>query len=457
MDINVKSRQARKDYVNNAVTVRDHREEFDGAMQMLPIKKIPVEYLVYRMNNMRTTVEQLEFVTQNELDADFFKANQESDVAQTAQHQILIEMSKSNIANIWEALRERRVLRDPLVVTPDCVVVNGNRRLAAIRDLINSSPQEFSSFLSLECIILPESDESTLVDYETRIQIARDLRSDYGWVHTALGLQTQIYDLGWSQERAVQAWGKEWKELTSLLESFALAREFLEFLDKPGDYANLSDKEQVFKTLAETQSKEKRDGKDPSTLYAQRLIVFQVLKSEDFEGRAFDYARMAPELLKKIKTNPIVNPPSSEPSGGMVGENDPFSGLPAPEGGDQLDGLIEELQDVSKTEEIRDLAEAAKTEIALEKSAQRRQSFLSTNTRAAHNSLSTIISIEDAPTDSLSTSLSHLLDTAKEVERLVNLILVRDPNSITHIEQGRMAAVELRVQSLLKLLDSTQR
>jgi hypothetical protein len=454
MQIQVKSRQDRKSFVSNSPVQRDHREEFDGSMLTLPIKKIPIEYLVYRLNNMRTTVEQLEYISQNDLEQDYFKSHQESDTAQLAQHQILVEMSKSAIANIWDALKQRRSLRDPLVITPDCVVVNGNRRLAAMRDLIHESPLDFDNFRTVECIVLPESDESTLVDYETRIQIARDLRSEYGWVHTALGLQTQISVLNWSQERAVQAWGMEWKDLAGLLQSFSFATEYLEFIEKSGNFAELKDKEQVFKTLAETQAKEKRDGTDAVTLHAQRLFVYNVLRTGDFEGRAFDYARMSPDLLKRAKESlkTDLQPDVGTPATTSTDPNDPFADSPDATNESEAAQILNVLKNKGNADAVRDLAEAAKNQIALERNAQKRRAVLVSNSRSAFNQLNSVSSIEETDSNSISTALPILLDIIREVERLIGLITARHPNAMAEIDKGRVAATELRIDDLVQHL-----
>src|SRR5260370_40788769 len=76
-----------------ASAVAEHfRVPFQGRLPALPIRRVPVEFPKYRLDNGRTQAAQVEYVTVHDLSDDFFSRDLESDAAQRAQHEILKEM-----------------------------------------------------------------------------------------------------------------------------------------------------------------------------------------------------------------------------------------------------------------------------------------------------------------------------------------------------------------------------
>lgn len=115
--------------------------EYQNATQQLPVIRVPIDLPIYRMANGRTRTAQLQYVRSHQLAADFFSAGQENQEAQQAQHDILERFSKQGTASvtpIFTILGEGRQTK-PILTTAAGIVVNGNRRLAAMRDI--TSPE----------------------------------------------------------------------------------------------------------------------------------------------------------------------------------------------------------------------------------------------------------------------------------------------------------------------------
>ena len=92
-----------------------------------------------------------------------------------------------SIQPISEALEGSRIQTDPLLILPNGVVLNGNRRLAAMRELFEERPGEFPTFSQVEVLVLPEGiDGREERRIETRLQMARETRLPYDWISQAL-------------------------------------------------------------------------------------------------------------------------------------------------------------------------------------------------------------------------------------------------------------------------------
>ena len=136
--------------------------KFRGGLDMLPLVTVPVDYPIYRLENYRTGDYQLNLVADGKVPAGFFDPSRREDPsAQQWQHQILVEQSKrgsgETIKPIYDELARAAEQTEHLIITHDGVVVNGNRRLAAMRELIGEPGGLFSTFENVLCLVLPES------------------------------------------------------------------------------------------------------------------------------------------------------------------------------------------------------------------------------------------------------------------------------------------------------------
>src|SRR5437899_2324487 len=110
------------------------------------VVRVPVDMLIYRMDNGRTGLRQIEYSRKHELPQDYFFKAEEDAKAQQIQHNILLELSLDKRGPIFEELKFTGKQTEYLLVTTTGVVVNGNRRLAAMRHLLLNEAQHCASF-----------------------------------------------------------------------------------------------------------------------------------------------------------------------------------------------------------------------------------------------------------------------------------------------------------------------
>src|SRR5690349_17105689 len=140
--ITVLSPEARTSAVEHSQPLdRTFAVRFRNETKHLPVQQLALNVPIYRMANMRTNVDQAKYLTDRGLPNDFFKAGQENLSAQQAQHIFLFALSKDKDKDIYSRLQDEKQ-GDPLVVTHRGVVVNGNRRLAAMRELYSDDPEK---------------------------------------------------------------------------------------------------------------------------------------------------------------------------------------------------------------------------------------------------------------------------------------------------------------------------
>ena len=115
-----------------------------------------------------------------------FEENQET---QQAQHDILDRFSKegtTSIIPIATILGEGRQT-EPILITAAGVVVNGNRRSAAMREHYATVEATYSSFSHINCKVLPAAaTDKEIKEIEIRLQMQPETRLPYTWVNEAL-------------------------------------------------------------------------------------------------------------------------------------------------------------------------------------------------------------------------------------------------------------------------------
>lgn len=141
---------------------------------VLDVIEVPVDFLRYRIDNGRTKIAQQKYLQERSyVPADFFK-DPEDDAVQEAQHAIL------------KAMIDRKELRmslkddkqaEPGIVTHDGFMINGNRRLCALRE---------DKVRYMDVVVLPPCDRSELYHLELALQMAPNTKDDYTWIDQLL-------------------------------------------------------------------------------------------------------------------------------------------------------------------------------------------------------------------------------------------------------------------------------
>src|SRR6266571_975686 len=313
---------------------RRHRFAYRNRTEDLPVVRVPLELPIYRMGNTRTEVEQLEYVQANRLPENFFSAGEENQSVQQAQHEILLRMSKDETGPIYLELEVRREQTEPLLITAYGVVVNGNRRLAAMRDLYASDSKAYKAFGHVDAMVLPETaDAIDLEIIETELQMVPETKLEYGWVEQRLKLRHFRDDRQFTPEqiRELMRFRKA-DEANRRIQELELAEEYLGmYVRKPRAYKLVEKSEQIFHELADRL--EKKTGEDAELA---RHIGFLLIKESDNLGtRVYElreaFGKYSPAVVQRLAEDlgiePVVVSEAGTPQPGAASD-DPLSGLP---------------------------------------------------------------------------------------------------------------------------------
>ena len=157
---------------------------------------LEVTWVRFSTLNHRTKSEQMRIVQQQNR-PDLFTADPNGEEAQTQQYRILVE--QENFDDLKADLKARSQ-QQPAVVTAEGVLINGNRRTAALRSLFRDDDHQPSRYVT--CLVLPaDANRREMVDLETELQIAREFKEEYTWVNEALLIEELF-------EREAKNWSK---------------------------------------------------------------------------------------------------------------------------------------------------------------------------------------------------------------------------------------------------------
>lgn len=269
----------------------------------VPLIMVPIGLPLYRLANGRTQAEQRLIISEEGLDESYFSEGQENVEAQTRQHQILVDAAKDGVADrvtpIIEVL-EKNPQKEPLLVSPEGVVLNGNRRLAAMRELFATDAETFKRFSLIKVAVLPPMGPREEIEIEVRLQMAPQTKLEYSWVNQGIMIQNLLRE-GKTTRDIGQIMGWQEKKVKKHLN--ALQEGELYLTNWHGNSRNvglIANKKQLFFDQGEilsTQSGPLRE--------ATRKLTWTLAGSgDDFEGRFYDlnylFRDKTLELVKSV-------------------------------------------------------------------------------------------------------------------------------------------------------------
>src|SRR5262249_34967053 len=151
----------------------------------LKVIRIDISLPIYRMENFRTFIDQTEYAVKEKKPNTFFLMGQELESVQQLQHDILDKLARTgradSITPVIEVLKKEKQ-RESILITSTGVVVNGNRRLAAMRELWKESKEDYPEFSHVNCMVLPDdTTPEEIVDIEADLQAKPETKLDYDW------------------------------------------------------------------------------------------------------------------------------------------------------------------------------------------------------------------------------------------------------------------------------------
>lgn len=303
-----------------SATETDVLWDFRSGHEQLKIIKLPIDLPVYRMDNCRTYSGQQDAIAKGPLDKNYFSKGQELSTVQAAQHRILaalVTKPSGSVSLITEVLQTEGQ-RFPLLITSTGVVVNGNRRLSAMRELYaedDSSPN--SDWANIKCMVLPaDTMADEIDDIEANEQARPETKLDYDWIGDAQLVRRQV-NKGRSTKVVADQLRRREADIKNLLQSIEEADLYLnEWAMKPGQYSLVTgDGEQIFGDLPTRLA-----GQSVALQSASRAIAWSLFDNPDkVPGRVYSYnaafGKLAPTVLADVAEQLELPTTSAEDDG----------------------------------------------------------------------------------------------------------------------------------------------
>ena len=219
--------------------VRDASERADRATFPVPYRgkpsnlvviEVAIDFPLYNVRSGRTHRAQTRYVDRKGLSVDFFSDPEDTKVQQ-AQHELLLEMV--DLEGLAADLKEKQQ-KNPLVLTKDGYVVDGNRRLAALR---RDRGAEYVS-----AVRLPESaTDQEIYETELELQMSRETKAEYNWIDEALHVRYGVNKLyeGKAHDAlssVARRMNMDEKDVEAILRLLDLVDKYLAWRGEPGKY-----------------------------------------------------------------------------------------------------------------------------------------------------------------------------------------------------------------------------
>lgn len=339
--------------------------DFRSTKYDLPVIRVGIDLPVYRMENFRTYTDQHEYVAKEKKPANFFSAGQEIESVQQVQHEMLVRLAKKGVADsvvpVIDVL-EKEGQRESILIAASGVVVNGNRRLAAMREL---------GMTHLNVMVLPaDATVDEIVDIEASLQGRPETKLDYDWIGDG-ELINRLIGMGRTTKQVADQLNRAEKDIKNAIQALTEADLYLkEWAHAEGEYSRISeDAEQLFKDLPK-----RLEGKDANLAQASRVIAWSLFDNrEKLPGRIYDFnpafGKLASDVLDRVASGLGLSTDAVDTEEGEAAENDNFSiDFDDEEEAVSYDSVIDALKDESTHDEAIDvLIEAAQSAIEMEK------------------------------------------------------------------------------------------
>lgn len=226
---------------------------FQNRDQYFSVYPIPINLPKYRLNNGRTYAAQAEYLAKNpQLPSNFFTADPESDAAIKVQHDLLKEMiGEKDLYNFFKTKKQVA----PLILTHEGFVLNGNRRLCAMRELLESDHSKYNHFEHIDVVILPPAEEKDIDELEARLQIHKDIKADYSWITFALMLKRRQEDHEYTVDDLARLYDMKPAEINELVDMLAYAEDYLKERNWTGEYHRVEQAKYAFEQIRKKRSK----------------------------------------------------------------------------------------------------------------------------------------------------------------------------------------------------------
>lgn len=326
--------------------------EVRGNIKHLSVFRIGIAVPKFRLENGRTIRGLQEYIFENPDSAEALKDKSSAEAQEIIQTVLLSMVEKEDLINILAEEGQR----DPLILSKQGYVLNGNRRLAAMRKL-SQDTRHSRRFQDIDVVLLPQLDESELSAIEMRLQMAIEGKARYNWLDELLVIQKNIKELNMDIEKVRVAMRTTKPTLQLKLLMYELVAEYLKFANRAGQFFSVVSDEQAFKTLAQGLKRYEKRLDLQAELKARAFeIILRKPKNKSIHLQIKDLLNVLPDLAadrvaaKEGARDVPLNP--ANPFAGLSSAAAPRSSSPVSE--QEFSQQIIDLQKHQKTHEVRE-------------------------------------------------------------------------------------------------------
>lgn len=278
----------RKDYINNKLKGSEPLNKipiFSGTPQevFVPVYMVDLNFPIYRLSNIRTKSAQETFISKNEIDKDFFKKDPECRDSLKIQHSLLYEISisGSDEKNHYKTFENESFDKaHPMMMTDDGILINGNTRMSALRELYFSDPSKFNRYEKVPIALLPSNlTEKDIRKLELNLQINPDIHKDYPWISEAMDCRDQLL-LGRNEKDVEIEYKRRQNEVShpiNLINELTMADIFLNLYERVGEYDLLENDQYALLEWYRWRTQHKNNLNRVNTI---DIICFEIIKSK---------------------------------------------------------------------------------------------------------------------------------------------------------------------------------
>lgn len=242
--------------IRDAVSGRapGHFVPMPQGLEQVPVGRVAQDMLIYRIDNGRIGAAIEEHLRETGETWAHLRQHAADPSVQRLVHGLLMAAAADPRGPIMQELERQGQQTEPLLVDAEGVVVNGNRRLCALRTLLHRDPERFAGFADVAVAVLPETVTAADVDYiEAALQMAPETKLGYGWIDRRLKLRRQRDELGLPEAWILSAYQiEDAAQLDREIAELELAEAYLEqWLEAPHHYGRIQDAEDLFRGLRE--------------------------------------------------------------------------------------------------------------------------------------------------------------------------------------------------------------
>ncbi|MDZ4752111.1 MAG: hypothetical protein SGI87_10880, partial [Flavobacteriales bacterium] len=313
--------------------------------------------------------------------------------------------------------------REALLVTSTGVVVNGNRRLAAMRELLRKKDGSADNrFTNIKCSILPSDvTRDEIDDIEADLQARRQTKLDYDWIGDARLIRRQI-DKGRTSKEVADRLRRSKLDIENVLQALDEADLYLsEWIEKPGQYELVTQEgQQIFGDIPKSIAR-----RDVGLQNASRAIAWAIFENRDrISGRVYRFnsafGKLAPKVLDILEEQLDLTKYNDT----LVRDDDFTIDIDSDDAVKDYTPIIHALKDdYAKDETIEILIDACETAIELDKGQISGQTAL--NTLVKVNSKVTSIDVSTAGIKTLPGMLKQIETIRKGLDRIEYAINAR--------------------------------